>query len=66
MAKENLHVNAKGYRDPTAHYTLRKEVLEEERFHKLLYAVFDIVDLAGFEIEDRITLIDKRTGRVWK
>ena len=40
--------------------------LEEERFHKLLYAIFDICELAGFEIEGRIVLVDKRSGKVWR
>lgn len=39
---------------------------EEERFHKLLYAIFDICELANFEIEGRIILVDKQTGRVWR
>ena len=39
---------------------------EEERFRKLLRTIFYICDLAGFKIEDRIVLVDKRTGRVWK
>mgnify|MGYP000047985748 FL=1 len=39
---------------------------EEERFHKLLYAIFDICELANFEIEGRIVLVDKQTGHVWR
>ena len=39
---------------------------EEERFHKLLYAIFDICELADFEIEGRIVLVDKRSGKVWR
>lgn len=27
---------------------------------------FDICELANFEIEGRIVLVDKRTGRVWR
>ena len=33
---------------------------------KLLYAIFDICELADFEIEGRIVLVDKRSGKVWR
>lgn len=58
--------NAEGYSDPTAYQALKNIETEEERFHKLLYAIFDICELANFEIEGRIVLVDKRTGRVWR
>lgn len=32
----------------------------------LLYAIFDICELADFEIEGRIVLVDKRSGKVWR
>ena len=64
---ENPRKNAEGYSDPTAYEALRNiEPKEDERFHKLLYAIFDICELAGFEIEGRIVLIDKKSGRVWR
>lgn len=55
-----------GYSDPTAYQALKNIELEEERFRKLLYAIFDICELAGFEIEGRIVLVDKRSGKVWR
>lgn len=64
---ENPRKNAEGYSDPTAYEALRNiESKEDERFHKLLYAIFDICELAGFEIEGRIVLVDKKSGRVWR
>ena len=39
---------------------------EEERFHKLLHMIFDICALSDFEIEGRIVLVDKRSGKVWR
>ena len=45
--------NAEGYSDPTAYQALKNIEAEEERFHKLLYAIFDICELANFEIEGR-------------
>lgn len=58
--------NSEGYSDPTAYAALKHIEEEEERFRKLLYAIFDICELADFEIEGRIVLIDKRTGKVWR
>lgn len=40
--------------------------IEELRFKKLLRSIKDVCDLADFEIEGRIVLIDKRSGRVWR
>lgn len=51
---------------PTAYQALKNIEAEEERFHKLLYAIFDICELADFEIEGRIVLVDKRSGKVWR
>ena len=33
---------------------------------ELLHTLFYICELADFEIEGRIVLIDKQTGRVWR
>lgn len=64
--------NSEGYLDLTAYEALRnveREELakeEEQRFHKLLHTIFYLCELAGFQIEGRIVLKDKRTGRVWE
>lgn len=50
----NPRRNAEGYSDPTA----------DERFHRLLHTLFYLCELADFEIEGRIILVDKRNGRV--
>lgn len=39
---------------------------EDERFHRLLHTLFYLCELAGFEIEGRIILVDKRNGRIWR
>lgn len=64
--QNNPRKNAEGYSDPTAYEALKNIDKEDEKFHKLLYAIFDICDLAGFQIEGRIVLVDKKTGRVWR
>lgn len=59
----NPRRNAEGYSDPTAYEALKNiEREEDERFHRLFY----LCELAGFEIEGRIILVDKRNGRVWR
>lgn len=58
--------NSEWYPDPTAREAIHNITREDERFHKLLYAIFDICELANFEIEGRIVLVDKKTGRVWR
>lgn len=62
----NERKNSEGYSDPTVYNALKNISKEEERFHKLLYLIFDICELAGFELKDRIILEDKRTGRIWR
>lgn len=66
MNDRDLRKNAEGYSDPTAYEALRNIDKEEERFHRLLHTLFYICDVAGFKIEGRIVLTDKKTGRVWK
>lgn len=39
---------------------------DEQRFNKLLRTIFSICDLAGFKISGRITLVDQKTGRIYK
>ena len=58
--------NSEGYLDPTAHEAIQNITREDERFHKLLYAIFDICELADFKIEGRIVLVDKKTGKTWR
>ena len=64
----NPRLNAEGYLDPTAYEALKNIEREEEgeRFHRLLHTLFYLCELAGFEIEGRVVLIDKKTGRVWR
>lgn len=58
--------NSEGYSDPTAYRAMKNIEQEDERFRKLLYMIFDICELADFEIEGRITLVDKKSGKVWR
>lgn len=63
--------NCEGYSDPTAGVAMaavkREEVQElTDKNHKLIQAIRNVVDLAGFEIIGRITLKHKRSGKVFK
>ena len=58
--------NASGCKDLTAYKAIKKIEREEERFSKLLQTIFNVCDLAGFRVEGRIVLEDKKTGRVWR
>lgn len=67
MSDNDLKRNGSGYMDPTAYQAIKHiDGEEEDRFRKLLGTIFYICELAGFHIEGRIVLRDKRTGRVWK
>lgn len=63
---ENLRKNHEGYSDPTSYEALNNLCAEEKRFHKLLNTIFYISEMAGFEIQNRVIFVDKRTGRIWK
>ena len=58
--------NASGYVDPTAYEAVKNIDAETERFQKLLNTIFYICEIAGFHVEERIVLKDKRTGRIWR
>ena len=68
--KNDPRRNASGYMDPTAYHAIRnverQEADAEARYKKLLSTIFYICDLAGFHIEGRIEIRDKKTGKVWR
>ena len=35
------------------------------RFYKLLRTIFHICEIAGFELKGRVTIRDRKTGRIW-
>lgn len=61
--------NSSHYMDLTAYEAIERVDRErdaEERFKKLLNTIFYICDLAGFHIEGRLEIRDKKTGKVWR
>lgn len=64
------HKNCEGYVDSTAGAAMATVKREEnaelnDRNHKLIYALRNVVDLAGFEIVGRVTLKHKKSGKVF-
>ena len=68
--KRDPRYNASGCKDLTAYEALknieREEREKEAKVKRLLTVLFYIVDLAGFHVEGRIVLKDKKTGKVWR
>ncbi|WP_437793230.1 hypothetical protein [Mitsuokella multacida] len=67
--------NADGYNDPTVDKAfsnvLKKPASEQElkalaRLKKLMRFLRFTAGEFGFEIEERIVLCDKRTGKIWR
>lgn len=61
--REDAKRNSHGYSDPTAYAAFAQLDAEERRFKKLLRTIFSLCELAGFELESRLCLVDKRTGK---
>ena len=64
--RNNPRFNYEGYSDNTTFKAIKNYDDEHRRFKKLLKSIFRLCSVAGFEIDGRIVLIDKKTGRVWK
>lgn len=45
---------------------MKKDDRDYARLRKLLAVIFYLCDNAGFHIEERIVIRDKRTGKVWR
>ncbi len=63
---DELKRNGSGYVDPTAEQAIKQTDWEAKRHSDLLHHIFYICHTAGFTIEGRIALKDKRTGKVWR
>lgn len=58
--------NQEGYEDPTAYDALRNIDSEKIRVDKLLRVIFMLCDLVGYDVKERIILVNKKTGREWR
>ena len=61
--------NLSGCMDMTAYEAINnvsKEEWNERRVKKVLATIYNVCELAGFRVESRIVLKDKKTGKEWK
>lgn len=62
--------NHENYPDPTMYKTVKKDEFEKhlewEKHYKTIGCILRICELAGFSVENRIILRDKKTGKVWE
>ena len=70
MNDGNLSKNGSNYYDGTAACAIRNadrpSVDEEMRFKKFLGTIFNLCELSGFHIENRLVVKDKKTGRIYE
>ena len=70
MAEYGLNKNAEGYSDPTAHNAITKVMREENeqqrRINALIGSLKFFIDLAGFDLLNRIEVRDRKTGREYR
>lgn len=66
----NPKKNAEGYADPTAYAALapviREESEQQKQVNSLIYILKYIINLAGFDLLNRIELHDRKTGRDYR
>lgn len=62
----DLKRNGSGYLDLTAYDAISKTDEDSERFHKLLETIFNVCELSGFHLENRIVVKDLETGKIWR
>lgn len=62
--------NAEGYNDPTAYEAInavgREEAEQQKRVSALIYVLKYIINVAGYDLLNRIELKDRKTGREYK
>jgi hypothetical protein len=69
IENEKLKRNGSGYPDPTAYAAIKNvdaSSTSTYRFYKLLEIIFNICELSGFHLEERIVVKDKKTGKIWR
>lgn len=67
---DDLRKNGDGYYDPTPYETIKNinqsEFTAEKRIKGLMKVIFSACELAGFHLEERLVLKDKKTGKIWR
>lgn len=63
---DDLKRNASGALDPTAEKAIKSVLSQEKRVSKTIKVLQEVAHLAGFHIEGRIVLRDKKTDEIWR
>ena len=62
--------NAEGYKDPTAYEGMKNVMLDEQRQQKkvndLIFVLKFIINVAGFDLLNRIEIRERKTGREYR
>ena len=66
MKSNELLRNGSGYVDHTAYDAIMSIEEEEIAKKRLIKTIRYICDLAGFDINSRIILENRKSGRIWK
>lgn len=59
-------MNREGYHDPTAEAAVKNAQTVPDDVRMLVYQMKAIASIAGYEVAERIILMDKETGVEWK
>ncbi len=75
MSRNVSITNSSGYVDSTAHDALNNVIDEmkkvpldeaDARNNKMIKAIRQLIDLAGFDLMERIVVRDRKTGRTYR
>lgn len=66
MTNNDPRKNASGCLDLTAYDAIKNIEDEQDKVHKIIGCIKRVCELSGFDIEGRITLVNKETGRIWR
>lgn len=70
MRDDNTLYNGSGCKDPTAYEVIRaedaRERAEKRRLTKVIDCIKTVIELAGFELTERVCLRDKASGKEYK
>ena len=63
---DELKRNGSGYKDPTAEKAIKSVMTRNKKTITLIKTLRAVAQLAGYEIEGRIVLRDKKSGEIWR
>lgn len=70
MNYNDIKYNGSGCKDPTAYEVIKaedaRERAEKHRLTKVIDCIKAIIDIAGFELTERVCLRDKTSGKEYR